>query len=101
MPSIAATTSLTLSHGCGDITFATCGANDGEDSSTSKVVPSATMSPSAMKITLLASSATSSTSWVASRTALPNVDAKVIHFWPHSPGHALVHLKSILMDLKI
>ena len=61
MPSIAATTSLTRSQGCGDITFATCGANAGEERSTSKVVPSATISPSAMKMTLFASSATSST----------------------------------------
>ena len=58
----ACTTSETVSHGLGDITLATCGAKAGEDRRTSRVEPSATMSPSAKKRTRCASSATNSTS---------------------------------------
>ena len=49
----------------------TCGANDGEASNTSMVLPSATNSPSAKMIIRVANSATNSTSWVAINTAAP------------------------------
>src|SRR5665647_2804529 len=66
--SSAAATSATVSQGCGCITLATWGAKAGEPASTAAAGPSVTTSPSAMTMTLSASSATSSTSWVATRT---------------------------------
>ncbi len=65
----AAATSSTVSHGSGDRILATCGANIGDDVTTWLVGPSATTSPSARMTTRSATSATSSTSWVARTTA--------------------------------
>ena len=50
-PSRAARTSSTVSHGPGEVTFETCGANAGEETTTSAVGPSATTSPPAMTTT--------------------------------------------------
>ena len=57
--------------GPGAVTFATCGAKAGEETTTSAVGPSATTSPAASTTTRSAASATNSTSWVESRTERP------------------------------
>ena len=50
----------------------TWGANAGDAASTSRVVPSETTSPSASTMTLSATWAANSTSWVATITACPS-----------------------------
>ena len=51
--------------------LATCGANAGDATTTSAVLPSATISPSAKTTTRSETAATNSTSWVAITTARP------------------------------
>src|ERR1019366_219446 len=66
-----ARTCATVSQGSGARIFAICGANAGEAVTTSRVGPSATISPSASTMVRWLTSAASSTSWVARITAVP------------------------------
>ena len=66
-----ATTSSTRSHG-EPSTLVTCGAKAGDSATTRRTGPDETTSPSASTTTWSATWATNSTSWVATRTALPS-----------------------------
>src|SRR3954471_11903175 len=71
---------VTVSHRCGARILLTCGAKEGEAVMTSAAGPSAITSPSASRITRWASSAASSTSWVANMIAWP-VAASSLSSW--------------------